>query len=184
MYAVDKDNIVEKGPRMLPISSLEDYGYLIIATTDPSLGLPLLPVVEEDVEELAKKAQHDFTWGKSKAFDLGFSYSGMMSNGYLHGWKDGYKATSAKKYTEEDLRKAFLAGESVEFWRQKGGKEYPSIERYIQSLNPKPIQVEIETEEVELPCPDGIEGCEVLHLEERPVIENGYVKVIRWGYPE
>jgi len=96
----------------------------------PELDLPLLPeiVIEDDVEKLAenyknKKGSIPTTELEDEIFKLGF--------------KDGYKAAT-KKYSEDDLRKAFEAG------MRFVGEDKGSYEEFIQSLKqPKWFVAEI-----------------------------------------
>lgn len=137
----------------------------ILATTDHSLGLPLLPKIEEYISDDSIN---------QIAADLGYR---MLPEDLREGILAGYKAASAKKYTEEDLRKAFEAGQTYEFNLQKYKGELVPIDRYIRSLNPKPIQVEIEIEMEYYHSSNADSSAELV-----PVIENGYIKVSKWYY--
>jgi hypothetical protein len=111
----------------------------------PELDLPLLPdiVVEDDVEKLGKQA-----YKKHSVKDDSFSLLEQIqrSGGFLVGFKEGYKAAT-KTYSEEDLRKAFEAGNKrgwsgypdTDNWTQ------PKFEEFIQSLKqPKWFVAEVE----------------------------------------
>jgi hypothetical protein len=102
----------------------------------PELDLPLLPeiVVEDDVEKLAKQA-----YKKHNVKDDTFSLDEQIqrSGGFLVGYKEGYKAAT-KVYSEEDLRKAFNAGDNYRYYQNNGSRNIPSDvldeDEYIQSL--------------------------------------------------
>lgn len=136
----------------------------VIATNDPSLGLPLLPEIEEDINNIFEKAS------KSNLFENDLIYNiGNKPEAYYIAKRifiEGYKAASAKKYTEEDLRKAFLEG-----WNHEDGGEKlltHTWQELLQSLNPLPIAVEIEVS----PKP----------FDDQIVMENNFVKVVKWIY--
>jgi hypothetical protein len=94
------------------------------------LDLPLLPeiVVEDDVEKLAEKIVEE-----------AFGEKGMDDAKELcrDFWIDGYKSAS-KVYSEEDLRKAFQAGDTYRYHENGGFRSIPSDvldeDEFIQSL--------------------------------------------------
>jgi len=98
----------------------------------PELDLPLLPemVLEDDVEKLAD----EFVLNTQIHRDI--ERDGWLSTGFVYGYK-----AATKVYSEEDLRKAFEAGNKrgwsgypdTDNWTQ------PKFEEFIQSLKqPKP----------------------------------------------
>ena len=103
-----------------------------------NLFLPNIPYVEidEDIEQIALAVN------RSRKFPA----RGGLEDEFV----EGYKAASAKKYTENDLRKAFGAGVKL------GNEEVQEVigrinqftalgeDEYIQSLNPKPVSIEVE----------------------------------------
>ncbi len=130
----------------------------IVTSTDKSLNLPLLPPIEEDVEQLANKA----TVGANNLETARYYYA------------KGYKAASAKKWTDEDIRKALRRKD--ENWFDD------SDDKIIQSLNPLPKFVEVEMEYT-------IGGLKLTHGNSHitpdltlKVDENNFVKVIRYIY--
>lgn len=157
LYVVDKEAKIEYGNhrycsdeefggawKLVWPSSTCDKCMKIIATTNPALervdkfDWP----VEEDLEDLAGK---DFyqnsaeSWGSSE-----YPY-------WTHGWKYGYKAASKKKYTEEDMRKAWEAGADRQFWSEDYKDGHPVLEGnapnfniFIQTLSPIPKWIEFE----------------------------------------
>lgn len=177
MYAVDKKQHIEEGIRFLPIIGEGDYGHPIIATTDTSLGLPLLPEIEtKNIESLALK-QYPIIKNKDVDGDWNDSNS-VIRKGFIK----GYKAASAKKYTEEQVRNAILKA-----WDKS--EDTKNIDEIIQSLNTKPIQVEVEMDYLcnvkrgSCDCSEQDIDCQSKSLQ--PVVfHEGYVKVKQWIYEE
>ena len=118
----------------------------VIATTDKKLGLPLIPSIEEDIEE------------KAHAF-LRKEMFGNYIEGHSTGNKDvvqmmvGFVNSLKKQYTEEDMRNAFNAARE-EDWvggRNFGHNEnmelrYQDANTYLSTLKPIPTAVEVEME--------------------------------------
>lgn len=94
-----------------------------------NLSLPNIPYVEieEDIEKLAIEFANN---NKSKFNNWYGAHDGFLA---------GYKAVSAKKYTEEDLREAFEAGRQCELFNRA-----PNEDEYIKSLQSKVVSIEIE----------------------------------------
>lgn len=117
-------------------------------------GVDLLPPLEQedDVEKLAKSAFTHPDFGKYK----------IGSIAYYNGYKEGYnKAKEKYKYTEEDMRKAFIEGtnhgaayqscienEDWETIKEMDENDDDTIKEIIQYLSqPKmPVGFECETE--------------------------------------
>jgi hypothetical protein len=155
---------------------LKREGYKkIVATKDPSLGLPLLPEIEEDISvEAVLEGQKVYTaWDRD-------DNSMTALGGYQRGYKVGYKAAKAKQYTEEDLRYAYNTGRMFGQWEAPNStlESKPStINELLQSLKPLPIAVEVEMES----NPDnGNPAFGGYDVPDTIKIENGYVKVRRW----
>ena len=154
-------------------NSRRRMSYRIVATNDPSLNLPLLPAVEEDADIAALKI-------------LGKAFEGTVYSDY---WRSGYKAASAKEFTEEDVENAMF---KIADWVLNNiGNPNPEskkeVDKIIQSLRPKPVAVELETGKYCVKDSD----CEGLidifadcpNCEERiKVDENNFVKVKQWYY--
>lgn len=157
------------------------YNLLVITSNDPSLNLPLLPSVEEveneNILEMAVKALDKL--------DPLLKNDETIYRVGLTAWFDAYKAASAKKYTEEDLRRAIYKAAEVGFnftkgtigglnWDLAEGKAY----EIIRSLNPLPIAVEVE---IDYKFPSGRE-----YIQPSPdlvlLVENNFVKVVKWIY--
>jgi hypothetical protein len=102
-------------------------------------GVPLLPPIEDDVEEITEKHFPDID------FDIS-----PYSNGLNRGFKQGYnKAKEKYKYTEEDLRDAYDRGlNNIDSDGCPIDKPSDDINDFIQSLQqPKyPIGFECEIE--------------------------------------
>lgn len=151
----------------------------IIATTNKSLGLPLLPAIEEDIQPNIPDILDS---------DQIFPYE--------MGYRAGYKAKQAKKYTEEDMKEAFrrgmrYVGNSLEGTVQlESGKEFNErFNKLLQSLNPVPKQVEVSIQN----CETEDEGCIGTYsgvwkngteftMGYRLDLLNNIVKVKRWIY--
>jgi hypothetical protein len=126
---LESHNMIEDFDKSYYINS--KYSKKIIAclpkNNTPQLDLPLLPemVVEEDVEKLAKIATSKLVYSGPTA--------SRSAECFI--WIKGYKAAT-KVYSEEDLRKAFEAG------NKRGWSGYPDtdngtqpkFEEFIQSL--------------------------------------------------
>jgi hypothetical protein len=93
----------------------------IVFSNDPSLGLPLLPPIEEAIPYL-QTTDEDQQWA----------------------YREGYKAAKAKRYTEEDIKEVIDMARS--FIALDFSKPQYSTEEIIKSLNPLPKQVEVEME--------------------------------------
>jgi hypothetical protein len=140
MYMVDKAIAKWEKPilgnKQLAYHGKETVRYAnIIASNDLSLNLPLLPNIEEDIEQFAKdRATKLFPIGKDDA-----NWRGCVEDFLM-----GYKAASKKKYTEEDMRNVFNSGQRCE---HEGAYDKDSwFNGFISTLNPLPIAVEVEME--------------------------------------
>lgn len=72
-------------------------------------------------------------------------------------WLEGYKAASAKKYTEEDMKKLYIGtvqnvGTSIKQC------DMPTWEQVLQSLQPKVVSIEIETKQLFFTNGNSLEG--------------------------
>lgn len=133
-YCVDREDVVP-----------------ILASTDTTLGLPLLPKVEE--EDILSKAEEIYPYVESHVIKAVAHNAGQDSRRIA--WVRGYKAASVKKYTEEDMREAFIEGtnhgaryqqliDNDDFVDADEMSIDKDFEKLIQSLTPKPIAVEVE----------------------------------------
>lgn len=137
-------------------------GVFHIVATTVTIGLPLLPAIEEDIEALANNVWDENHLSERLAF------------------KQGYKAGKAKRYTEEDISNAMFHAAKIGQRRKPKGKvpivvgremyDLPiyqdEIDEYLQSLNSVPKQVVLE-----------IDG-----MDSGLIIEKGFVKVKQWIY--
>jgi len=119
----------------------------VVASTDKSLGLPLLPDIEENIEQLAIEIiRRRGGWEHLFINNKLIHKAPPVPTGF---WRDvnniieGYKAASAKKYTEEDMRKLY-EGTVQNVGTVVKRKDMPTWEQVLHSLNPLPIQVEVE----------------------------------------
>jgi len=95
-----------------------------------------------DVEELALNETSDID---NSQFDRGVVY------GFHKGFKKAQELLSDRRFTLEDMRKAFNAGDTYRYYENGGFRNIPSDildeEQYIQSLSqPKSWKVELEME--------------------------------------
>lgn len=147
----------------------------IITTNNPTLGLPLLSEIEEDVEQLAKdRATALFPVGTSDVHWRACVEDFLM----------GYKAAKAKQYTEEDMRNAFNSGQICEY---EGAYDKDSwFNGFISTLNPKPIAVEIEMiydySDMEEHCEGGTLPSAVYGELQLKLTNNNEVIVKQWIY--
>jgi len=156
IYMVDKDKILTIGTKYIDDTDaireavIDDPEYWkarsdynkILASTDKSLGLPLLPNIKENIEQLAIEIiRRRGGWEHLFINNKLIHKAPPVPTGF---WRDvnniieGYKAASAKKYTEEDMREAYNFGVSA------AQETHLPFEDIIQSLNPLPIKVEVE----------------------------------------
>lgn len=102
-------------------------------------GVPLIEEVDE-VEQLAKD------WTKSRGYTNSSLDDKYLWSREQASFKAGYKANT-KQYSEEDLRKAFKAGENRGSWNRHGYAKLPmDAEDYLKSLQKVPISIELEYE--------------------------------------
>jgi len=152
----------------------------VVASTDKSLGLPLLPDIEENIEQLAIEIiRRRGGWEHLFINNKLIHKAPPVPTGF---WRDvnniieGYKAASAKKYTEEDMRKLY-EGTVQNVGTVVKRKDMPTWEQVLHSLNPLPIQVEVKiTSRV---YKGGIIEKEINNL---LVDENNFVQVVKWRY--
>lgn len=128
-----------------------DSKYKIVAQS-PNLSLPNIPYVEieEDFKLTADQIinNHLNLVGPDK-FDV-YSNRNAVREAMIMYAAQEVKAASAKKYTEEGVRKAFQAGHN------KGNSSFPedfyTEDEFIQSLRPKIKSIEIEEEQHKVNC--------------------------------
>ncbi len=116
----------------------EDYKKIIAYQPKgnaPKLNLPLLPemVVEDDVEKLINKQISDFTYDLRESTS---TYVKQNCEGAIFGLnrlKESYKAAT-KFFSEDDLRKAFQAGEKFGCLPFSIDKSIVTEDEFIQSI--------------------------------------------------
>lgn len=144
----------------------------VIASSDPSLSLPLLPAIEENnssLEDIIAEIMPRFnTYSKSNVRFLVTA---------------GYKAAKLKKYTEENIKKTYVKG-----WIDGSNDDTSDVEceKLLESLTPLPVQVEVEMtyqykvgkewKSVLLPS----EWSDKNAKREVPKVENNTLKVVKW----
>lgn len=152
-------------------------------TNDSSLGLPLIPEVEDDVKSIASKWA--ITEGLVGEDNLGTNSA--LNKGFIA----GYKKARKKEFTEDDMFKSFIAGRKF----QQGGasaspsrggqpeRNEPDFPEFIHTIKRKPIQVKVEMEQL---YEDQLEGREFVlrPAGARLLIERGFVKVYSWVYED
>lgn len=184
---LNMDYLKEKPKEFRFWRKMDGSCWKVVATNNPSLNLPLLPEVKENIYEIALE-QFPENWqviqGESCNQDIDINE--QLRNGFCV----GYKAASAKQYTEEDLRKAIeLARE--QYWETGGGglvkqgswefklQYKQDIDEMIKSLKPKPIKVEVEMIEDLDPSNHGFKD---ITLEQYPKTINNIIQVKHWIY--
>lgn len=113
--------------------------YPVIATTNPSLNLPLLPAIEEDITKIATDYVMDNQWGHPVDDAGNFMYDEVKK-----AFIDGYKAAQAKKWSDEDVET--MITDSIWIWNDKGCTIKEAIAEVLKKVQPKIKSVEIETE--------------------------------------
>jgi hypothetical protein len=98
-------------------------------------GVPLLPPLEDESNFFAEQETIKNEWNSEKSFKAGYN-----------------KAKEKYKYTEEDLRKAFNAGDNYRYYENGGFRSFPSNvlneDEIIQSLQQPKYPVAFECEMV------------------------------------
>ena len=208
-YMVDKEAKLKNKDLYYSEGSVTGLGYwnpqaiqdmnsewLVIAASDKSINLPLLPAIEEGIQipkYEKKEAGYAFFGNEPKP-----NVDEVMT--FTIGYTKGYKAASAKKYTEEDLLKymEFRMKYWIESIFKQEFKDHPKPfeaqdkvvhERAVQSLNPLPIAVEVEMEEklqwtiTGMGAGGDVEGywkkTGIFNLK---ADEKRFVKVVKWIY--
>lgn len=172
----------------------------IWAANNPSLGLPLLPKIEEIVEAPKYKRPSDM---KQEGITVAEALAHVI------GFTEGYKAAKAKKYTEEDIKNfevwlfenEYRYQTNVKTWKEAikdlvpmgiglwykpgmsvGGKKTSDLfSEYVKSLSPLPIAVEVEINEIRGnvdPSTNG--GIGDKYIEIPKVDENNTIIVKKW----
>lgn len=167
LYMIDKEISKYSGKRktVFCLANPNDFGGLrmncetgfcelcrdVLASTNPSLDLPKLPEVKKQLpiqtKALKRLSEISKKYDEIKRPDL--KYDGYEEQVFLDGFIDGYQA-NPNKYSEEDMKKAFIEGTSQMYDYMKGSElgyaADKSADSYIKSLNqPKvPVQVEVE----------------------------------------
>lgn len=147
----------------------------IVASTDKSLGLPLLSDIE-DWYLASKNYRNEIKTDNREEFLF-----------KMQGFIDGYKAASAKKYTEEDMRKAVWKAAEIGFFADiKNSETQQKIEALLQSLNPLPKAVEVKIWNLDRPLellPEGKLKNHTKTLHGTLIVdENNFVEVVKWIY--
>lgn len=176
MYAVP-DSVKEYVERTKHnILSSEAMKGQIVATNDPSLNLPLLPAMEEDVEKLALSFYPEI-----KHLNQASHTDIEKQIGKRIGFTEGYKAAKAKQFTEEDMKKAYLSGyqrhedQNLDMISLRG-KNTPTTEQWLKSLKPLPIAVELGMQVI-TGKGHGKRETKILKID-----ENNFVNVLKWVY--
>lgn len=133
VYDIENGGILDDFKRGQPI------GWCIkIVAQSPELSIEGVPYVELEEEYLCKL---------NTALTYWKTFSGEKQTGIAYGIGlaiEFYKAAQAKKYTEEDLRKAL---EKAKVWKYHGNET--TVDEIIQSIRPKIESIELETKTVE-----------------------------------
>lgn len=232
IYMVDKKALNDKCPYIDSGNELHKEGSdfhgmcdcsAVISSNDPSLGLPLLPDIEENINQLglnfinSEKQKDILKWNSAQFIDYDIKHickkipneEWLKKKLYLKiaiekkaGWIEGYIAAKAKGYTEEDMKDIVLCAPDKQCVDEAGSFEN-WFKRYLQSLNPLPIAVEVEMD-IDNPCPkcgkDNTHGnydyskpntplidtlcneCGTVFLPIPKVDENNIIQIVKWIY--
>lgn len=142
----------------------------ILASSDKSLNLPLLPVVEDGLKLVGEQA-----FDALKALNP----KGGMKEFIRMAAEFGYKAASAKKWSDEDMNKCFehAASLSLNQLREKDWRDWR--DEYLQS---KPRAVEVEVDIFAYKLIPEVNKDFATPIYSPKVDENNFVKVIKWIY--
>ena len=141
LYRRDEPNFWKPVQIKTEVPTLDVWWYKAVAQS-PNLSIPNIPYVEmeEDIEQLARKLAEDEylpyqDMGKGRV-DLN---TGLKREGYV----TGYRAASAKKWSDEDMRKAIRQGEINEGCTacRKTDEEFLLS---LQQINVLPLMLEMQ----------------------------------------
>ena len=125
--------------------------YLHIVAQSPNLSIPNIPYVEleeENVEDKAYLVMMNYLTDGNPEGD--FKHSTIGADDNKNWWIAGYKAASAKKWSDEDIEKAIQFGIDItcKHTTPTHGTNFDKVEddknNYIVSLQPKIKSIEIE----------------------------------------
>lgn len=147
----------------------KEHTWTIIATNNTKFNLPLLPEID-NIEQLANNcAEEENKYNLDKV---------RTKINFIK----GYKAAKAKKYTEEDIWKIWIAGRK--FQSHNG----PDFKEFIKTLSPKPIAVELEIqtdwkEHTKIYMESFGDNPEDFKFEPKLKLdENNFVNALKWIY--
>lgn len=145
LYAVDREVKLGPNDQFLFIEGSPK----IIATNDTSLGLPLLPAIEENIEAEFNKWEESLPKELRQVMsDFAMEHTYPVRGALRVAFTKSYKAAKAKQYSAEDMRKAYREGFGYRYYANTVGSKvntpYKSEDEFIQSLTPKLIAVELE----------------------------------------
>ena len=134
-----KHNIIKTENYLLLVSDEIDFAHLPLNNSPVLEGVPLLPPLEDEVEE-AEEVFKEVLDSETKQV-----YDKMLLGATEHGFIIGYnKAKEKYKFTEEDIMKAVVFG-----YRQNGRNGHIDHEEerdFIQSLQQPKMPVAFECE--------------------------------------
>lgn len=202
-YVLTSDEVIKIGDKVYPktvnihggnvISECIAFGHgcwsnhIITELTDEKGYHPshLLKVIAQDFDfsSLSPEEQKEIGWvdveelypaGKRGAMSIP---SRKECNNYLRqeGFRKAQELLSDRRFTEEDIIKAFKAGQLDKSNNWYGG----DVNQYLQSLSqPKSWEVEVEMETV---YEDKLEGTEFIPrpVSKQPKLTNGKAKILR-----
>jgi hypothetical protein len=146
-------------------------GDKILASSDKSLNLPLLPAVENDKDIRVKGAL-----AGGKIYTYNDENNQLAYGGYLRGYVDGHKANT-KEYTIADIEAAVAFGVALERFRStRTFSDEEEFKGFLEGLKPKPVSVEVEVSFIK---PWNKDGSGEYFVE---VDENNFIKPIKWIY--
>ena len=118
---------------------LTDFGQLSIKNCEAiERGYDLFELAEKEAKKI-----HD--WNKHKYSEVFYNKLVRKDAEFIKiGFKKALEILGDKKFSVKDMEKLMFA--TIEFTEQKEGETYPFLKSFIQSLQPKEWDVEIEME--------------------------------------
>lgn len=155
----------EEGAKLLHTFS-NDIAYTkIIATTDSSLNLSLLPQIEKSIHDQMLDEYPDFIYLSSEKFNEALT---------------NYTAAKAKKYTKEDM---FAFGTMCGIEKLRTSDQ---VKEALKLFNPLPKQVEVFIEKHNIGGGFGLAHNQPLQSIEKPMVSypQNIVQIKRWIYED
>lgn len=175
MYAIDKKLDLLRNGSTYSIKDNKMFDGFdsianIVATTDPSLNLPLIQYTEIEPIILAREA------AVMNNYDI-------EDDVFIHGFVVGYRSASAKQFTEKDMKKAWYDGRESSHEHHDESQR----ERFMNLFKIKPVAVDLETVSIQTTKKEEYQykGDHQINLDYASILmidENNFVKIIKYYY--